>query len=214
MGVTQTDGELLAAAAGGDSAAFGCFYRRHERRVLGYAVGHCANASDVADLVAETFLQALASAGRYRSTDGNALPWLLGIARHVAARQRRSFARRQHLLRRLDAVPSFSPDEADAVDAAVDAARLAPALTKALSDLRAKDRELLLLVARDGLEPAQAGEALGMNANTARVRLSRVRKRLRGVLTDPPLSDPPLPDPSPSDPPLPDPHQEAPHAHD
>ena len=195
----RTDGELLAAAASGDSAAFGCFYRRHERRVVGYAVSHCANAGDVADLVAETFLQALASAGRYRSTDGNALPWLLGIARHEVARQRRSFARRQRLLCRLDAVPAFSPDEAGAVDAAIDAARLGPALREALSALRAKDRELLLLVARDGLEPAQAGEVLGMNPNTARVRLSRVRKRLRGVLTDPSA---------------PGAHQEGPHAHD
>jgi hypothetical protein len=35
--VTRTDGELLAAAARGDGAAFGCFYRRHERRVLAAA---------------------------------------------------------------------------------------------------------------------------------------------------------------------------------
>jgi len=197
--VTKTDGELLAAAADGDSAAFGCFYRRHERRVLGYAVGHCMDAGDVADVVAETFLQALASAGRFRPTDGNALPWLLGIARHEVARQRRSFARRQRLLHRLDAVPVFGPDEAEAVDAAVDAARLAPALADALSKLRARDRELLLLVARDGLDPAQAGQVLGMNPNTARVRLSRARRQLRGVLADPSL---------------PGPHEEASHAHD
>jgi Sigma-70 region 2 len=76
VGVTRTDGELLAAAARGDGAAFGCFYCRHERRVLAYAVGHCIGASDVADLVAETFLQALVSAGRFRSTDGDTLPWL------------------------------------------------------------------------------------------------------------------------------------------
>ena len=197
--VTRTDGELLAAAARGDGAAFGCFYRRHERRVLAYAVGHCIGASDVADLVAETFLQALASAGRFRTTDGDALPWLLGISRHVLARQRRSFIRRQRLLDRLSAVPAFAPDEADAVDAAIDAARLAPALTTALSGLSAKDRELLLLVARDGLDPGQAGAVLGMTPNAARVRLSRVRKRLQGVLTD--LS-------------VPDPRPEVPHAHD
>jgi RNA polymerase sigma-70 factor, ECF subfamily len=184
--VTRTDGELQAAAARGDGAAFGCFYRRHERRVLAYAVGHCIGASDVADLVAETFLQALVSAGRFRSTDGDALPWLLGISRHMLARQRRSFVRRQRLLDRLSALPAFTPDEADAVDAAIDAARLAPALTMALNGLSAKDRELLLLVARDGLEPAQAGAVLGMTANAARVRLSRVRRRLHGVLTDQP----------------------------
>jgi RNA polymerase sigma-70 factor (ECF subfamily) len=181
-GVTPTDSEMLAAAAGGDAAAFGCFYRCHEPLVLRYAVAHCANASDVADLVAETFVQALASASRYQPADGDAIPWLLGIARHALARQRRSFARRQRLVRRLGSLPAFGPDEAEAVDAAVDAARLAPGITKALGDLRAKDRELLLLVARDGLTPSQAASVLGVSANTARIRLSRVRKQLRGVL--------------------------------
>jgi RNA polymerase sigma factor (sigma-70 family) len=189
LGVGRTDGELLAATARGDSAAFGRFYRRHERQVVAYAVGHCANPSDVADAVAETFLQALASAARFRPADGDGLPWLLGIARHVVARQHRSFTRRQRLALRLGAAPAFSPDEADAVNAAIDAARLAPAVTAALGGLRDKDRELLLLVARDGLTPAQAGAVLGMNQNTARVRLSRVRGRLRGVLTDPPVAD-------------------------
>ena len=56
-----------------------------------------------------------------------------------------------------------------------------------------------VLVARDGLDPAQAGAALGMTPNAARVRLSRVRKRLQGVLTDLPA---------------PDLHPEVPHAHD
>ena len=117
----------------------------------------------------------------------------------MLARQRRSFIRRQRLVDQLSAVPAFTPDEASAVDAAIDAARLAPTLTTALSGLPAKDRELLLLVARDGLDPAQAGAALGMTPNAARVRLSRVRKRLQGILTDLPA---------------PDPHPEVPHAHD
>jgi len=117
--------------------------------VLACAVGHCIGAGDVADLVAETFLQTLVPAGRFRSTDGGALPWLLGISRHVLARQRRSFVRRQRLLDRLSAMPAFTPDEADAAGAAIDAARLAPALATALSGLPAKDRELLLLVGRD-----------------------------------------------------------------
>lgn len=34
VGVTRTDGELLAAAARGDGAAFSCFYRRTEHRLL------------------------------------------------------------------------------------------------------------------------------------------------------------------------------------
>ncbi|HUJ65125.1 MAG TPA: sigma-70 family RNA polymerase sigma factor [Acidimicrobiales bacterium] len=181
---------MLAATARGETEAFGSFYRRYERRVLGYAISRCANSSDVADVVADTFVAALSSAGRFRSGDGDALPWLLGIARHVLARQRRSFFRRQRLAGRLKTAPQFTGDEAEAIDAAIHAARLAPQLRSAMATLRATDRELLLLVARDGLTPAQAGAAVGMNPNTARLRLSRARQRLRSVLVEPTPTEP------------------------
>jgi RNA polymerase sigma factor (sigma-70 family) len=200
----ESDGQLLAAAARGDGEAFGRFYRRHEQRVLGYAITRCVNSGDVADVVGETFLGALSSAGRFRDDGDDAVPWLFGIARRVVAHQRRSFTRRQRLVGRLQALPSLSPDEAEAVDASIDAARLAPQLAAALAGLRPKDRELLRLVSLDGLSPTQAGAVLNLNPNTARVRLSRARARLRNVLTEPDGST----EPSPST----DPHPEVRHA--
>ncbi|MGH3408417.1 MAG: RNA polymerase sigma factor, partial [Streptosporangiaceae bacterium] len=181
----ESDGELLAATARGDGEAFGRFYRRHEQRVLSYAIARCANATDVADVAGETFLVALGSASRFSDDGGDAIPWLFGIARRVLAHHRRSFTRRQRLIRRLGGLPSLGPDEAAAVEAAIDASRLAPQLAAALATLRPKDQELLRLVGGDGLSPAQAGAVLGMNPNTARVRLSRARARLRGLLAIP-----------------------------
>lgn len=96
----ESDGRLLAATVAGDAEAFGRFYRRHERQVLGYAIAHCANVSDVADLVGETFLAALRAAPRFIDRDGDATAWLFGIARHVLAHQRRAFTRRQRLATR------------------------------------------------------------------------------------------------------------------
>ena len=203
--MNESDGQLLAATAQGDAEAFGRFYRRHERQVLGYAIARCANASDAADLVGETFLAALGSAARFTDDGGDAVRWLFGIARRVLAHQRRSAARRLRLAGRLQALPSLNPDETEAVDAAIDAARLAPRLAAALARLRPKDRELLQLVSGDGLAPAQAGAVLGMNPNTARLRLSRARARLRDALAVPG-------GPSPAAPPTTDLHPEAPNA--
>lgn len=59
---------------------------------------------------------------------------------------------------------------------------------------------MLRLVGGDGLSPAQAGAVLGMNANTARVRLSRARARVQSLLT---AADGTLPA---------DPHPGVPHA--
>jgi RNA polymerase sigma factor (sigma-70 family) len=190
LDMDESDADLLAATARGDAEAFGRFYRRHERRVLKYAIARCSNAGDVADVVGETFLAALGAAARFSDHGGDAVPWLLGIARRVLSRQRRSRWRQERLVQRLERLPSLAPDEAEMVEAAIDAARLAPQLAAALAALRPKDQELLRLVSADGLSPAQAGAALGMNANTARVRLSRARARLQRLLATTPPTDP------------------------
>ena len=195
-GMDESDADLLAATVRGDAEAFGRFYCRHERRVLSYAIARCVNASDVADVVGEKFLTALGSAARFSDDGGDAIPWLYGIARRVLAHQRRSFVRRQRLVHRLGQLPSLNPDEAEAVEAAIDASRLAPQLAAALATLGPKDRELLRLVSGDGLAPAQAGAVLGMNANTARVRLSRARARLQSLLARMPQPTGPLPEPA------------------
>ena len=53
-----------------------------------------------------------------------------------------------------------------------------PALLAALARLSEPDRELLLLIAWDGLSPAEAATVLAVKPATARVRLSRARRRL------------------------------------
>jgi hypothetical protein len=58
----ESDGQMLAATARGDADAFGRFYRRHEQQILSYAIAHCANASDVADVVGETLSAACGAA--------------------------------------------------------------------------------------------------------------------------------------------------------
>jgi RNA polymerase sigma-70 factor (ECF subfamily) len=48
--------------------------------------------------------------------------------------------------------------------------------------LRPDDRELLALVAWEGLAPSEAGVVLGLESATARTRLHRARGRLRAAL--------------------------------
>ena len=53
---------------------------------------------------------------------------------------------------------------------------------RALSAMREKDRETLLLVAWEGLEPARAAKVLGVSPNTFSARLSRARRRFERAL--------------------------------
>ena len=78
--------EDLLARVGSEPEAFGVFYRRYERSVLGYFMRRTGDPELAADLTAETFAAALTSARRFRPTGGPAGPWLFGIARHTLLR--------------------------------------------------------------------------------------------------------------------------------
>jgi RNA polymerase sigma-70 factor (ECF subfamily) len=56
------------------------------------------------------------------------------------------------------------------------------ALRGALAQLSESDREVLTLIAWEGLSPTQAAAALGVKAATVRVRLHRARRRLARAL--------------------------------
>jgi RNA polymerase sigma-70 factor (ECF subfamily) len=181
--VDRSDADLLAAAADGDGEAYGAFFRRHSRAVTAYAVRRCDNPDDVADLVSDTFMIALQASSRYIPETHTALPWLYGIARRVLARQRRrkaGFARL--LVKSTHSQVRFQGIEEDAIAEAIDASRTAPALAEALERLSKGERDVLELVAFDGLSPMEAAIVLELTPNAARLKLSRARRHMRGLL--------------------------------
>lgn len=169
-----SDDELLAHARARPEA-IGLLFERHAtavHRFLAWRVG--IGAAD--DLLSEVFLGALGARERVLPhPSGSALPWLYGIARNVA---------RSHVRRRPPAV-GWPPGEAvdwAAVDARVDAIGRSPQLRAALRDLTDSEREVLLMVAWDGLTPSEAADVLGITAESARTRLSRARRRAQHAL--------------------------------
>ena len=117
------------------------------------------------DIVAETFLVAWRRLDQVPVDDP--VPWLLGVARNVWRNEQRSSLRHANLARALPLpLPVPPPDEPGD-----------PAVYGALAALGDADRELLLLVAWDGLTPGQAARVLGCSAGAARLRLHRARRR-------------------------------------
>lgn len=82
--VDEADEALLARAAA-EPEAFGALYDRFETRVLRFFMRATGRAEIAADLTAEVFAAALASAASYRPERGSARAWLFGIARHELA---------------------------------------------------------------------------------------------------------------------------------
>lgn len=153
---------------------FEALYREYYGRVLSYALRR--STPEIAhDVVAETFL--VAWRRRDRVPD-RPLPWLLGVARKMLANQRRSARRHQSLLTELKAheLIHVKPD-------ASAAALTLGEVIDALERLPESDRELLQLIAWEGLTPSEAAEALGESGATCRVRLHRARSRLATELS-------------------------------
>ena len=82
----RLDDHGLLARVRTQPEAFGVFYRRYERAVLGYFMRRVGDPELAADLTAETFAAALMSVRRYKPERDTAAPWLFGIARHTLLR--------------------------------------------------------------------------------------------------------------------------------
>lgn len=184
---------LVAASEGGVDAAqlrwigsepelFEAFYRENVEDVQRFVARRVGDRERAADLTAEIFLAAIASAHRYRPRRGAPRAWLYGIARVTIAAERRSRGRELAGMERLRGSALIDEDDAARMDARLDAAARSRELYAAMERLPEGERAVLELVALDGLSVAEAAAAAGVRPVTARVRLHRARRKLRDEL--------------------------------
>lgn len=177
-----SDEELLAAIAAGPGF-LPEFYRRHVAKVTGVGVRRFSTPEDVADFVANVFLEVMRSAGSYDRRRGNPVAWLYGLAGNVATGMRRRQQRVSDAEQRLAGRALLDTDDYARVEERIDAAAALRRAYEAMQQLGGPDRRLLELVAVDGLSPGAAAKVLGITAVATRVRLVRARSRLRALLS-------------------------------
>ncbi|NRQ38369.1 RNA polymerase sigma factor [Nonomuraea sp. NN258] len=152
-------------------------YAQTYEQILGYAMRRCDSPEDAADVVAETFAVA------WRRVDllpggGEARLWLYGVARNVLANHRRGDARRRLRNVRLDT------DIADLYARTPECGVELSDIARAFGALPEDDRELLSLVAWEGLDHGQIAKILNCSRNAVRIRLYRARRRFSHALAD------------------------------
>ncbi|RFU37474.1 sigma-70 family RNA polymerase sigma factor [Actinomadura logoneensis] len=145
-------------------------YAATYKPLLGYALRRCDSPEDAADVVAETFAIAWRRAAEMPA-GGEARLWLYGVARRVLANQRRGA--RRHGLRTAALVAELSVSAPTRDDSAV---------AEVFRRLPDRDRELLALVAWEGLSHTEIATVLGCSANAVSVRLHRARGRFARAL--------------------------------
>ncbi len=145
------------------------------------------------DLVQDTLLRALDAEPRWQA--GNVRPWLFTILTNLNRNRLRALGRRP---------PHADMAVLDAVHAPPGSNGEARDIERALEALTTDQREVLLLVALEGLSYGDCADILTVPVGTVMSRLSRARAVLRAALdgeTRLPLPGRPLPNRATEDPP-------------
>jgi RNA polymerase sigma factor (sigma-70 family) len=171
-----TDAELAIAAASGDRGAFADIYDRYANTLYELCravLGDSHEASDALHdsfVIAATRLQGLRDPSRLK-------PWLCAIARHESIRRSSRRARNRPSIDEVLEVPVA--DDAARGLMAEDAASLVWESADALTD---RERAVLVLNVRQGLEGAELAAAAGLPGPTVSVVLSRAKTQLAAAV--------------------------------
>lgn len=141
----------------------------HARAVRAYALRRVDPAT-ADDVVSDVFVVAFR---RLEVIPEPPLPWLLATARKIIANQRRATTRRELLSADLRPLQAGVWRDEHGDD---------HALLAGLARLSERDREVILLVAWEELDPASAAAVLGCSRATFSVRLHRARRRLAAAI--------------------------------
>lgn len=150
-------------------------FASHADAVYAYAMSRIGPV-EAPDVVSETFVVACR---RIDDVPEHALPWLLATARRHISTHRRSQGRRERLVEALRKHVTAQPEGRESAHA------VRHDIANAMSQLSARDQEVLIVSAWFDLTAKDAALVLGCSAPAYSVRLHRARMRLRRQLLPP-----------------------------
>jgi RNA polymerase sigma-70 factor (ECF subfamily) len=174
--------ELVARLRRGDGDAFDAIYEAYRAPIFGFLARLSGRRDLAEEILQETFVR-LGARATALAEDTRIAAWLYTVARNLHVSHCRMTALDAARVDRasLEEQPrTATPFEE------VSAGETRARLEEALAALPATYREVLLLVAVERLEPAEAAAVVGVTPETLRQRLSRARTMMRDALADAP----------------------------
>ena len=175
--IAHLEAGTAAATFQMDEDTFRAFYDRTARGVWAYLSRMAGDSRVTDDLLQETYYRFLKNGGTYES-DEHQRNYLFRIATNLVHDLRRR--------RRVDPVRPGDDVDAEAVetggDVAVAAARRLD-LSRAMAQLKPRERDLLWLAYAQGSSHAEIAQSLGLKTSSIKGLLFRARRRLAGLMT-------------------------------
>ena len=168
------DADLVAGVLAGDQAAFAAMYDRYADRLYDFAQSMLRERQDAADAVADTFITAAEKLSQLREPD-LLRPWLYSVTRReclkrLNQRKRVAFDGEDRMV--------VMPDEGLTPEQHAEADAMRRLVWDAAAGMNEKDRAVLDLHLRQGLDGAELAAALDVKPAHAYVLLSRMREQM------------------------------------
>lgn len=184
---TRDDATLADACRAGDTAAFECLVRRHQRMLLNVAFRMTGVYEDACDVVQEAFIMAWRKIADFRG-EARFTTWMTAIVLNLS----RNRLKQLHVAERrtaysLDApIPGSAgemmpdpPSDAPSVLHQMEEAEIRQAVQRCIDALTMEFREVLVLRDMQGMPYDQVGAALNLREGTVKSRLFRARDAVR-----------------------------------
>lgn len=168
--------QLLEGIAKKDQEAFREFYGRTVRPVHSYILSLTGSSQEAEDVMQDTFLKIWTCAGDYQAK-GKPLAWVFTIARNQCYMRFREQKSRGEI-----GLEELEGQENGESCAEIEQAPERQQLLWALSQLRERDRQVVLLYAAAGMKHREIAQSLGIPLSTELARYSRSMKRLQKIL--------------------------------
>jgi len=163
--------ELVAAAAGGDLAAFESLYRQFAPRVYGLCLRLTGQREAAEDCTQESFVAAWRALAGFEQRSRFST-WLHRIAVHTVLARRRGLRVAYEVAEPKAGLPEVADPGSDApLD-----------LERAIAALPERARHVLVLVGLYGFSHAEAAQTLGIAEGTCKAQLHRARGLLAQAL--------------------------------
>jgi RNA polymerase sigma-70 factor (ECF subfamily) len=178
---TSEDQDLVRRVRRADALAWEAFVRLHQSRVFGLAYHLLGSAEDARDVSQEVFVRIFQHLARVPDAEA-VVPWLLRVTRNGCIdAQRRRRARPPAWDLPVEDVMVEAPSELGP-EAAHQAKARKLELYRALRELTALNRELILLKEIHGLTFEEIAQTLGVPVGTVKSRSNRARLELADKL--------------------------------
>jgi RNA polymerase sigma factor (sigma-70 family) len=181
------EGALISAAKAGDLNAFNSLVQTYQDMLFNQAYRVMGEPEYAADATQEAFISAFKKLRSYRG--GSFRAWLLRIVTNACydelrRRQRRPTTSLEPMDDGGDEIesPQWLADPGETPEDSLERAELSSAIQQCLNDLSSDFRSVVVLVDVQGLDYAEAAQAIGKPVGTVKSRLARARTRLRDCL--------------------------------